>query len=520
MPRPRKETPEAGDSLKYGTFLGYTGSDYKGTAVLYARFSSHNQREVSIEDQLKTDNDYCIRNKLKVVGVYYDAAISGRTDNRPDFQRMIKNAPESDYVVVYMMERFSRGEYDAPLYKYELQRKGVKVLSALEYIPETPEGILIEKLLEGQAAYFSLDLSRKITRGMNSNAEKCMDNGNKVFGYTTDPETQKYVIDEEEAAVVREVFSRYIAGETMNALGEDLARRGFKTCYGNPVTGNFISHLVHNERYLGIYIWGEVRKVGGMPQIINKATFDAAQNVTRRKVRANEDWTEYPLTGKLFCAICGQPMHGMSATGRHGGKYHYYACKKNGGCERKPVRKDKLEAALCAEATAIIDNPATARHIAELVVNQYKEGDVRAALKSCRQKLKDNENAMRQIDRAIEQGLFTPNTRNRIDELNHEHEQLEAELGRLMAEDLGLTVEDLTEFLLHGFAADDSDLILGGFVNQVFLFDGYAVGTLNFRNEQNELAEVRVAMEELGFEQKGNPPADAEGFACNLRGGA
>lgn len=520
MPRPRKEIQTGDESLKSGTFLGYTGSDCKGTAVLYARFSSHNQREVSIDDQLKIGNDYCIRERLKVVGVYFDKAMTGTNDRRPDFQRMIANAPESDYIVVYMFERFSRGKYDAPLYKHELEKKGVKVLSALEYIPETPEGIFIEKMLEGQAAYYSLKMGRDIMRGMNSNAEKCMDNGNKVFGYATDPETQRYVIYEEEAAVVREVFSRYIAGETMNALGQDLARRGFKTKYGNPVTGNFISHLVHNERYLGIYIWGDVRKVGGMPQIIDKATFEAAQKVTRRKVRANEDWTEYPLTGKLFCAICGQPMHGMSATGRHGGKYHYYACKKNGGCDRKPIRKDKLEAALCKEATAIIDNPATARHIAELVVNQYKEGDVRAALKSCRQKIKDNENAMRQIDRAIEQGLFTPNTRNRIDELNHEHEQLEAELGRLMAEDLGMTVDDLTEFLLHGFTSDDADLILGGFVNQVFLFDGYAVGTLNFRNEQNELAEVRFAMEELGFEKKGNPPADAEGFACDLHGGA
>lgn len=512
--------PSAEKAAFLEEFKGYTGDDYEATGVLYARFSSHNQREVSIEDQLRISDGYCVREKINVVNIYYDKALSGRTDNRPDFQRMIGNAPESDYIVVYLMERFSRGEYDPAIYKFELKKKGVRVLSALEYIPPTPEGVILEKVLEGQAAYASLKLGRDVMRGMCSNADKCMDNGYKVFGYDTDPETRQYVVNEEEAAVVREVFARYLSGETMNALGRDLADRGWKTRAGNPTTGNFVSHMVHNERYLGIYIWGETRKVGGMPMIIDEATFRAAQKAPRRKVRADEEWVGYPLTGKLFCAVCGNPMHGMSGRGRHGGKYHYYACKKGSGCARRPVRKDLLEGELCKAVTAVVDDEATARHIASLVVGQYEGGDARSAVKACKRRIRDNENAMRQIDRAIEQGVFTPNTRNRIDELNREHVELEAELGRLKAEDMGLSVDDVTEFLLHGFDADDANLLLDGFVNQVFLFDGYAVGTLNFRDQRNELAEVRLVMEELGFEKQGNPPADAEGFACDLHGGA
>ncbi len=489
------------------------------TAVLYARFSSHNQREVSINDQLRVCRDYCKREGIQVVGVYFDKAMTGTNDKRPDFQRMIANAPESDYVVVYMFERFSRGKYDAPLYKYELEKKGVKVLSALEYVPDAPEGVMMEKLYEGQAAYYSLKLSRDVRRGMNSNAEKCMTNGVRVFGYGADPDTDTYVVNEEEAAVVREVFSRYINGETLNSIARDLARRGWKTYKGNPVGYSFTHTMIHNRKYTGIYKWGDFEKVGGMPQIIDNATFNTAQKTTHKKVRANEEWTDYPLTGKLICAICGEPMHGFPGTSHTGQKYYYYGCKKGAKCYRKPIRKDLLEGEICREVTAIIDNPAIARHVAELVVNQYKEGDAQSAIKATKAKLRENEKAMQSIDRAIEQGIITPNTKSRIDALVREHDELEGELGRLRVEDMGMTVDDLTEFLLHGFSEADDELLLKGFVNQVFLFDGYAVGTLNFRNGANELEEIRFALEELKLPpEKNQPCTDGTGFGQNCSG--
>ena len=191
------------------------------TAVLYARYSSHNQREVSIDDQLKVCRDFCEREKIDVVSVYTDAAMTGTNDKRPDFQRMIRKAPESDYVVVYKLDRFSRDKYDAPIYKKKLEEKGVKVLSATEGIPEGSSGVFLEKMLEAQAAFYSLSLSENVLRGMNSNAEKCLANGVYVFGYDIDPEGH-YVINEEEAAVVREVFQRYTKGEAMYSIARDL----------------------------------------------------------------------------------------------------------------------------------------------------------------------------------------------------------------------------------------------------------------------------------------------------------
>lgn len=475
------------------------------TAVLYARYSSHNQREVSIEDQLRVCTEYCAREGIDVVGVYHDSAMTGTNDRRPDFQQMIANAPESDYIVVYMMERFSRDKYDAPIYKQQLERKGVRVLSALEYIPETPEGILIEKMIEGQAAYYSVKLSRDVLRGMNSNADKCMANGYRVFGYDIDPDTNKYVINEAEAAIVREVFGRYLNGETMNAIGKDLARRGYKTKFGNPVGYNFVSVMIHNIKYTGVYVWGKVKVVGGMPVIIDKATFDAAQDAPRRKVRADEEWTEFPLSGKLYCAICGCAMHGRSGRNRNGVKYLYYACKRDSGCDRKPVRKEVLEDALCEAIAKVADDESTARRIAHLVVERYGEGgETQTAVKSCKAKLKDNAKATKAIGDSIEKGIILPDTKDRVDRLNIERERLEAELGRLQAEELGMSEDDLTQFLMHGFSAHDDDILLGGFLNRVYLFDGYMVATLNFRDETNELAEVEVALDELRFEKQ-NP---------------
>ena len=154
------------------------------TAVIYARFSCNKQREASIDDQLRVCRDWCKREGYAIVAEYCDYAISGRTDDRPEFQRMVANAGESDIVLVYMMDRFSRGEYDAPIYKRELAQHGVKLVSALEQIPDSPEGIIYEKLLEGLAACESKKTAIRTRRGMEGNALKCKTNGVRAVSYT------------------------------------------------------------------------------------------------------------------------------------------------------------------------------------------------------------------------------------------------------------------------------------------------------------------------------------------------
>jgi DNA invertase Pin-like site-specific DNA recombinase len=477
------------------------------TAVIYARYSCSKQREVSIDDQFKACFAYCEREGITVVGTYHDAAMSGTNDHRPDFQRMIKNAPESDYIVVYMMERFSRDKYDAPIYKQQLERKGVRVISALEYIPDTPEGILIEKLLEGQAAYYSLDMSRKISRGLNSNAAKCMSNGYKYFGYDTDPQTRRYIINEEEAAAVREVFAMLSHGHARREAVELLNNRGFRTSKGNPINLSFINRMLKNEAYIGVYSYNGTSIPDGMPKIVDEATFRAASSTPAGRKKNMDNFAEFPLTGKLICALCGQPMHGTSGTGRHGGKYTYYCCNTKDGCGRKPIPQSKLENALMEAVLEVADNPEVARRIAEAVVKLYQEeGSSKAALDACQARLKSNTDAIHNIEKAAEAGIVTAGLKERLDQLQEDRIRIECELSTLKANTNDVTVEEVTEFLLHGFAADDKDMLLDGYINQVFLFDGYAVATLNFRGESNELEEVRIALDALKY--KKNPCSD------------
>ena len=198
-----------------------------------------------------------------IVAEYCDYAISGRTDDRPQFQKMIANAGESDIVLVYMMDRFSRDPFDAPIYKRELQVHGVRLVSALEAIPDSPEGIIYEKLLEGLAACESRTTSIRSRRGMEGNALQCKTNGVRCFGYRTG-EDGRYEIVPDEAEIVREVFRRRTHGESVNSIAMDLRQRGVVSRAGNPIKDTFVNNMLHNDKYRGIYSWGGITQKDGM----------------------------------------------------------------------------------------------------------------------------------------------------------------------------------------------------------------------------------------------------------------
>ena len=225
------------------------------TAVIYARFSCSKQREASIDDQLRVCRDWCAREGYAIVGEYSDYAMSGRSDDRPQFQKMIANAGESDIVLVYMMDRFSRDEYDAPAYKHELRRNGVEVVSAMEAMPDGPERILIEKIYEGLAAVESVKTSMRTRRGMEGNALKCKTNGVRVYGYGRNDDDE-YVVNEDEAAIVREAFRRSCDHEPVDSIASDFARRGVTTRTGRPCGYSMVYQMLHNRKYTGFYSWG------------------------------------------------------------------------------------------------------------------------------------------------------------------------------------------------------------------------------------------------------------------------
>lgn len=183
------------------------------TAVIYARYSCDQQTEQSIDGQLRVCEDYAQRNGILILNTYIDRAMTGTNDNRPDFQRMIKDSSrrEWNYVLVYKLDRFSRNKYESTIHKRTLKNNGVKVLSAMENIPDTPEGIILESLLEGMNQYYSAELIQKVNRGIRESWLKGNSTG-RVCTYGYREVDKKYVIEELEAEIVREVFTKYAQG--------------------------------------------------------------------------------------------------------------------------------------------------------------------------------------------------------------------------------------------------------------------------------------------------------------------
>ena len=145
------------------------------TGVIYARYFSDNQREESIESQLRECKAFAEKNDIQIVGTYIDRELSAKTDNRPDFQRMIKDSSggKFDIVLVWKLDRFARNRYDSAHYKSIFLKNGATVISATELISDSAEGILLESMLEGMAEYYSAELSEKVVRGLTENALKC-----------------------------------------------------------------------------------------------------------------------------------------------------------------------------------------------------------------------------------------------------------------------------------------------------------------------------------------------------------
>lgn len=144
-------------------------------AAVYARYSSENQNEESIDAQIRAIKEYCSRNNIQIVKIYTDEALTATTANRPQFLQMIKDSKLGifDTVIVHKLDRFARNRYDSAFYKRELKLNGVRIVSVLENLDDSPESIILESVLEGMAEYYSANLAREVMKGLKEKALKC-----------------------------------------------------------------------------------------------------------------------------------------------------------------------------------------------------------------------------------------------------------------------------------------------------------------------------------------------------------
>ena len=476
-------------------------------AVIYARYSSDSQREESIEGQIRECSDYAERNGITILAHYIDRALSARTADRPEFQRMIADSETQifDLVLVWKLDRFSRDRYDSAHYKHILKKNGVRVISVKENISDGPEGIILESMLEGYAEYYSAELSQKIQRGQHENAMKCKSNGGNIpFGLMVG-ENGALMLNPITAPVIQEIYEMYDNGSTMTEIRDWLNEQGIKTNRGKNFTVGGVSVILKNRRYIGEYKYGDIVIPNGIPPIIDEELFERIQRrlAGNKKAPARAKATEeYLLTTKLFCGKCGRMMAGESGTNSKGMTYHYYKCsgaKRKLGCNKKAVKKHWIEKAAVQLTVQRVFHEEEINRLADALVElQSRDNNVLPALKN---QLKECERGIDNILNAIQMGIITSSTKERLESLETQKKELLASIAQIELERPVYSKEAIVKFIYQfkGGDMDDPEYqkqIIDIFLNSIYVYDDKLVFTYNFKEgtETIPLAEIEAAL--------------------------
>lgn len=454
-------------------------------AVVYARYSSHSQREESIEGQLRECKDFADRNNFMIIGEYVDRAISGKTDNRAEFQRMIRDSEKGRFqaVIVYAIDRFARNRYDSATYKMRLKKNGVKVYYAKQSIPDSPEGIILESVMEGYAEYYSENLSVHIRRGMRENALQAkVAGGSLPLGYRI-AEDKHYEIDPPAAKIVQEIFQMYADGVSAAQIVDYCNEMGYRTSRNARFNKNSLRTMLRNDKYIGVYRYNDIVIEDGVPPIISKELFEKVQvaykrNFTSRaRSKAKDD---YLLTTKLFCGHCKSNMIGESGTSRRGTVYHYYKCnerKHRKRCDKATERKEWIEEFVVRTTVQEVLTDERIEMIASKAIElMEKEAAENSLLTSLQQSLTDVKKRLKNILDLMEQGIATESTKERLLELEENKRDLEKRIAQESLKKPRLSKERIIHWLYSFKDGDVKDIeyqrrVIDTLVNSVYVYD-------------------------------------------------
>ena len=433
-------------------------------AVIYARYSSDNQKETSIEDQLRLCREYAARNGMSVVHEYCDKAKSGTSvKRRTQFNKMLSDSELGRFecVLVYATNRFARNTYDSFVYRHQLRENGVEIVSITEPMPEGDVGDLVEYLFSWEAAQYSKNLSKVVKRRLDQRAAECKANGARLYGYRNGGDGC-YEVVEEEAAVVRRVFTEWADGRQAAEIVDDLNRDRIPNSNGREWQPHSIQHMIRNERYLGVYKWGGVRVEGGMPAIVSRDLFESAKNHARHKSKH----TKYLLTGKVYCP-CGKKLLSASGTSKSGKRYRYYRCN---ACKSQ-IASERLEDMVLDITAAMLGEPAVVETVAKAVVEQSeKRNDVDA--------IRDE---ISEVEKKIERGVSALLNGLSSETMEAELQKLEArksDLHKRLAAATGhaVTMDSVMSWLMQYDCSDSrfNEAIIEHLVERV-IYDGEEV---------------------------------------------
>ena len=282
----------------------------------------------------------------------------------------------------------------------------------------------------------------------------------------------------------------------MKEIAEDLNNKGVSNVCGGSFTINIISKILSNRRYIGEYRFRDIVVPDGIPAIINKDLFDRVQTSLEKNKHASAKYKaddEYILTTKLYCGKCKSFMVGESGTNHQGLTYRYYKCidaKRKRGCDKKAVKKEYIEDAVLNVVVAALTNEDYINQLIDALL-EFQESE-NTDLKLLQQQLSKTKNKIDNMLNAIEQGIITDSTKQRLQELESKKKDIEIQIAQEEISKPKYTREQYQQFFNNAKVANLKDqaqrkALINYFVNAVVLYDDYALFYLNYKEHALKL---------------------------------
>ena len=458
-------------------------------AFINARYSTDNQNPDSIEVQVEKCTEWCRKNNIPILGIFADEATSGMKDSRPQYDAMMRQLRQgiADTVVIYDQSRMFRKMTAWFSFRDELSGMGVSVVSVTQPMIGKDLRDPTNFLTEGSMALFNqiwaLQTRQKVMEKMRFMARNGQHTGGKpALGYRV--ENGRLAICEEEAVIVRRIFSDYASGKSYREIIDGLNADGLKTKKGQPFGSNSLHDMLHNEKYIGVLVYGQspyredgtrdthskdgenvIRIEDAVPQIIDKELFERVQERMAQNKRLQGGRPpknrEYPLKGKVYCADCKSAM--TVTTSQQ--KYNYYRCtgkKRLHNCDASPISVDYLEQRVAEAIRLVLGKPESTGNLIRILRDQAEkiQGGAVTRLKALIEQEKDISDKLENAVDAVLNGLSSQAIRDRIQDLESQKAAVEREMRSLKAsvDATAIPEQKLREILEAVVNAADSDI--------------------------------------------------------------
>lgn len=329
-------------------------------AVGYIRVSTEEQvlEGYSIDAQKNRIIEYCQVNGFDLIDYYIDEGISGKSLKRPKVQEMIADVKSHkfDIIVIYRLDRLSRSLRDLANLIDLLDKHGVQIKSISENFDlSSLSGRAMAQMLGVFAEFERGSIAERVTLALEQRAREGYYKAPKApFGYTYDPKTQNYLINPEQAAIVREIFELHQSGKGVDAICRIMNERRIKTTEGSRFHRTFIIRMFQNGwYYCGKFMFRQRSKkyksmlldAKNIPEpILTEEEFLRSHKIYGANARDNRKKhsdDKYIFKGKLRCAYCGTMMISNTSAKRKNKHapdkiYRYYRCyrKREGRCDK------------------------------------------------------------------------------------------------------------------------------------------------------------------------------------------